>query len=240
MLPNRIKQGIAAEKRVRGVHLTFPQPSIIEALATANLDYIYLDGEHGCFDLHDIEAACIAAERHQITPIARIPDRSASTICKFLDRGATGLVVPHVHSLAHAQEVIDSAFFAPIGNRSFGGGRPHFVLGIEDKPQHLKKCNDTLSLSIMIESRAGMEAAADIAALPNVDYLSFGMMDLAQDLGAPGNPGHPDVVAAVDETSRRIRDKGKPVREDFMDYAWINEILAVGTQALLDTNAVAN
>jgi 4-hydroxy-2-oxoheptanedioate aldolase len=86
----------------------------------------------------------------------------------------------------------------------------------------------------MIESRQGLEAAGEIAALPGVDYLSFGMMDLSQSLGFAGQPDHPEVTAAVAEAAGRIRAAGKPVREDFMNFAWINEVLVVGARQLLD------
>lgn len=233
MSTNRIKQRIASGGRVRGVHMTFPQPAIIEVLALVGLDFVYLDGEHGSFGPADLEAACITAERHGITPIARIPDRSPGTICRFLDRGVAGLVVPHVSRLEDAEEVVEAAYFAPMGQRSFGGGRPRFVLGIEDQPRHLADCNANLSLCIMIESAGALEAAAEIAALPGVDYMSFGLNDLAQALGHAGEPRHPDVAAAVAEASARIRATGKPVREDFMTYAWVNEILDAGARELL-------
>jgi 4-hydroxy-2-oxoheptanedioate aldolase len=64
--------------------------------------------------------------------------------------------------------------------------------------------------------------------------MSFGMMDLAQSLGHPGNPNHPEVVAAVEAASRRIRAAGKPVREDFIKVGWINDIIARGARQLFD------
>ena len=59
---NKVKEAAASGERVRGVHLTFAAPSLIEVLA-AHVDFVYIDGEHGCFDWRDIEAACITAER---------------------------------------------------------------------------------------------------------------------------------------------------------------------------------
>lgn len=227
---NRIKEAIQAGRKARGIHMTFAQPAAIEVLAPFNLDFVYIDGEHGCFDWRDIETACIVAERHAITPIARVPDPTAPTITRFLDRGVTGLVVPHIDLLADAAAVVEAAFYAPVGNRSFGGGRPFFGAGIKD----LAGANAALSLGIMVESRGALADAAAIAALPAVDYLSFGMNDLAQSLGHAGEPTHPDVQAAVADASARIRAAGKPVREDCMTYAWINDILTAGARVLLD------
>jgi 4-hydroxy-2-oxoheptanedioate aldolase len=230
---NSVKEAAAARTSVRGIHLTFAAPAVIEVLAFAGLDFVYLDGEHGCFDWRDIETACLAAERHDLTPIARVPDISTGTITRFLDRGVRGIVAPHIESLADAYQVIDAACFAPLGNRSFGAGRPEYGLRMDSKTAYTKDANAALSICLMIESKAGVELAGELAALPAVDYLSFGMLDLAASLGHPGNSDHPSVKAAAADASARIRAAGKPVREDFMKYAWINEVLLTGARQLL-------
>jgi 2-keto-3-deoxy-L-rhamnonate aldolase RhmA len=231
---NAVKHAASSRERIRGFHLTFGEPAIIEILASVGLDFVYLDGEHGAFGPRDIEACCVAAERHGMTAIARIPDRTAATITNFLDRGVLGLVVPHVDSLADAKEVVEAAYYGPLGSRSFGGSRPHYGLGIKDQPAHLAECNARTSVCIMIESVGALEAAADIATLPGIDYLSYGLNDLAQALGFPGQPNHPDVVAAVGQCTDRIRAAGKPVREDFMRFAWVKDLLVAGARHLLD------
>ena len=59
------------------------------------------------------------------------------------------------------------------------------------------------------------------------------MMDLAQSLGHAGDPKHADVAAAVTDASRRIHAAGKRVREDFMNYVWVNDVLLAGARKLL-------
>lgn len=228
---NSIKRAIAEGRKIRGFHLTFPAPGVIELMAIVGVDYIYLDGEHGAFDARDLEIACITAERHGLTIIGRVPDPSPSTIIRFLDRGVKGIVVPHVDSVDDAKAVIDATFYGPLGNRSFGGNRSGYGPGIADVPAHMAQTNDDVCLSIMIETRGALAAAGEIAALPGVDYMSYGMMDLAQSLGHPGNPAHPDVAAAVAGASARIRAAGKPVREDFITVGWVNDILVRGARA---------
>lgn len=228
---NAVKEAAKNGHCIRGVHMTFAAPSIIELLGP-DLDFVYIDGEHGCFELRDIEAACIAAERHGVTAIARVPGKSSDTITRFLDRGVQGVVVPHVETVEQAKEAVACVYFAPLGERSFGGGRPQF-LPIENKPAHMAACNRATSLCLMIESRTGIEAAGTLAAVPGVDYLSFGMMDLAQSFGHPGNPEHAEVREAVARASDAIHAAGKKVREDFMQFGWINDILRAGTKQLL-------
>lgn len=229
---NTVKEAASARRRIRGVHMTFAAPAAIEVLA-GDIEFVYLDGEHGCFDWRDIETGCIAAERHALTPIARVPDVSTATITRFLDRGVRGIVAPHVESLDDARRVIECAYFAPLGARSFGAGRPEYGQRIASRREYMQACNASISVCLMIESAAGVAIAGELAALPGVDYLSFGLLDLAQSLGHPGESGHRDVQAAVADASARIREAGKPVREDFMNYVWINDVLMAGARQLL-------
>lgn len=230
---NAVKHAASTRQQIRGVHLTFGEPAIIEILASVGLDFIYLDGEHGTFGPRDIEACCVAAERHGITAIARVPDRTVATITRYLDRGVQGLVVPHVDSVADAMEVVNAAYYAPLGTRSFGGSRPHYGLGIKDQVAHLGESNARTSVCIMIESAGALEAAAEIAALPGIDYLSYGLNDLSQALGLAGQPNHPDVLAAVDRCTKEIHTAGRPVREDFMRFAWVKDVLVAGARHLI-------
>jgi 2-keto-3-deoxy-L-rhamnonate aldolase RhmA len=227
---NAVKTAARTGDRVRGVHMTFAAPSIIELLGS-QLEFVYIDGEHGCFNAGDIEAACITAERHGLTVIARVPDRSPGTVTRFLDRGVTGIVVPHIETVEQAKEAVAVAYYAPLGDRSFGGGRPAY-LDIADKPAFIQACNERMSLCLMIESGLGIAAAGALAAMDGVDYLSFGMMDLAQSLGHRGKPGHPEVKAAVQQATAAVHEAGKRVREDFMQFGWINEIVQAGAKQI--------
>jgi 4-hydroxy-2-oxoheptanedioate aldolase len=98
----------------------------------------------------------------------------------------------------------------------------------------MQACNAALSVCVMIESQRGLDIAAQVAALPGVDYLSFGMLDLAQSLGHPGDPAHAEVKAAVGVCIESIHRAGKRVREDFMNFVWINDVLIAGARQLLD------
>ncbi len=124
-----------------------------------------------------------------------------------------------------------------MGNRSYGASRPHYGRRFDSRISHLAATNETISVCLMIESKAGLDIAGELAAVPGVDYLSFGMLDLAQSLGHPGNSDHATVKAAAADASRRIRAAGKRVREDFMNYAWINDVLIAGAGQLLDARA---
>ena len=234
---NAVKDAASARRSIRGVHMTFAAPAVIEVLVAADIEFVYLDGEHGCFDWRDIELMCITAERHKLTPIARIPDPSSATITRFLDRGVRGIVVPHVESVDDAKRVVDAAYFAPMGARSFGAGRPEYWESGADRASYMEACNGAICVCMMIETAAAVQAAHQIAQVPGVDYLSYGLLDLAQSLGHPGEGAHADVKRAVTDCTQRVNQAGKRVREQFMKYAWVNDVLRAGFRTLIDGKA---
>jgi 4-hydroxy-2-oxoheptanedioate aldolase len=84
-----------------------------------------IDCEHGPMNLDQVEHKVRAAEVFGITPIARIPDHSDSTILRFLDRGVQDIIVPHVNAGEEADAVARAARYYPEGHRGVGGGRAH-------------------------------------------------------------------------------------------------------------------
>lgn len=237
---NQVKEAASSGRAIRGVHLTFAAPAVIEVLSSLDLQFFYIDAEHGCFDWRDIEIACITAERCGVTAIARVPDIATATITRFLDRGVRGIVAPHIESIDDARKVIDAACFAPLGQRSFASVRPGYRQRMGDRTSYMQASNAALSIGLMIENASGLAQAGELASLPGVDYLSFGLADLAQSLGHPGVPDHPAVKGAVADATQRIRGCGKRVREDFMNYVWINDVLMEGGRRLLGLGEGSN
>jgi 2-keto-3-deoxy-L-rhamnonate aldolase RhmA len=214
---NVVRQAAATGTRIRGLHLTFPSTTIIELLAIAGVDFIFLDGEHGAFDLRDIEACCVAGERHDLTVFARVPNRAPDN-----DRAIPGPRRNRHRRAARGERI-----------RSFGGGRPDYGVDASARRTLLEQRNSELSIGIMLESRQSLEAAGEIAKLPSRHYVSFGLNDLAQSLGHPGEPTHPVVRAAVDAATEVVHAAGKRIREDFMDFAWINDVVLTDVRQLL-------
>jgi 4-hydroxy-2-oxoheptanedioate aldolase len=54
---------------------------------------------------------------------------------------------------------------------------------------------------LQIESEAGVEAAAEIAATPGVDALVLGCADLALELGVPGRLDAPELALAAERVA---------------------------------------
>ena len=83
---------------VFGAIITRYAPDMVEIFGALGYDFVMIDCEHGPADLDQVEHMVRAAESFGITPIARIPDHSESTILRYLDRGLQGIIVPHVNT----------------------------------------------------------------------------------------------------------------------------------------------
>ena len=233
--PNRIKAAIAAGRVARGYNLSFPSVHVVEILSPFDFDYVWFDGEHGPFELQQIEHLCRAAESLGITPIARVPNIDSSTILQYLDRGIQGIMGPHIASKADAEQLVAACLFGPQGQRSFGGNRGcdyDFELG--DKSAYYKKCNDNMIVAALLEDDGVIENLDEILSVPCVDYYSIGPNDFAQGLGFPGQPNCAEVVEAMDQVHARIRAAGKNVGSDVTNAVQVKELLTTAARAFFE------
>lgn len=86
---------------------------------------------------------------------------------------------------------------------------------------------------MQIETAAGVDAAAEIAAVDGVDGVFVGPSDLSASMGVLGQQTHPDVEAAVLRTFDAVRAAGKPVGVNAFDPAVADRYLAAGASFVL-------
>ena len=77
-------------------------------------------------------------------------------------------------------------------------------------PNYNARADAEVCLLVQVETAATLPHIEAICAVDGVDGVFIGPADLAASMGHPGNPGHPDVKAAVLDAVRRIRKAGKP------------------------------
>src|SRR5436853_6052151 len=117
MRENTLKQQLYAGKAAFGVMCTFPSPPVVEMLGYLGFDWILLDNEHGSITVDTAEGCIVAAELSGMAPIVRPVGNKPEIIAPFLDRGAWGVQVPHVHAADEARAVVDAAKDGPEGHR---------------------------------------------------------------------------------------------------------------------------
>ncbi|HRY26118.1 MAG: aldolase/citrate lyase family protein [Geminicoccaceae bacterium] len=226
MPPNRIREANAAGRKAVGFLMNFPSPCIVELLGRqGGFDFAYADGEHGAFDLRDLEEHCRACDLVGLTPIARIPEISRGTVGRFLDRGMRGIIAPHVDTAADARRLVEYCRFHPEGSRSYGAGRAEGLGVGVDLERHCRHWNANVLVGVMIESQTAIDNLDALLAVDGIDCFMIGANDFAQGLGYPGQPAHPAAIAAAAEVAARVRAAGKSMREDVMRSIWMRDLL---------------
>jgi 2-keto-3-deoxy-L-rhamnonate aldolase RhmA len=234
--PNRIKTAMRAGRKAYGYGLTFPSPWVIDILGKLDFDYVFIDGEHGPFDLEQLEDLCRTAERYHLTTFARVPDIGSSTILRYLDRGIMGILGPHIATEVDARQLVRACYFGPLGERSFGGNRgTDYNAGIPDKAAYYREANEQMLVCALLEDVAVLENLEGILAVPGIDLYGIGPNDFAQSLGYPGQLDHPEVVKAKQEITRRIHQAGRRMQADVMVSAGVSDMLLEGGRRILET-----
>lgn len=206
---NKLKAALAAGRPVFGLIHTIAAPLLVEMIGYAGYDFVVIDLEHLALNPETLEHAIRAAECAGLTPLVRVPGPAPETIGRVLDAGAQGIVVPHVASAQQARQAVAAARYHPLGTRGIAGGR-NTGFGTLALPAYFERANRELMVVAMIEDRAGVEAIAEILAVPGIDMVLEGAMDLSQSLGVPGEAQHPEVLAAVARVARACRAQGLP------------------------------
>src|SRR5439155_1103601 len=96
------KQKLAAGK-IATILAGTNDPDLIDQLGPLDVDGIWLEGEHGGVDYADLGNLTRACDLWGMTSVVRVMDNDYSTIYRTLDRGAQGIVVPHVNNRAQAE-----------------------------------------------------------------------------------------------------------------------------------------
>jgi 4-hydroxy-2-oxoheptanedioate aldolase len=188
--------------------LAIPNAFTAEVMARQGFDALCVDMQHGLIDYGDLWPMLQAVSQTSTTPIVRVPSHEPGLLMKVLDAGAYGVVVPLVNDAAEAAAVVSVCRYPPVGTRSIGPIRAMHYAG----PDYPARANDEILVLAMIETRAGLDAVDEIAAVHGLDGLYIGPNDLAYALGLqPTGTDSEDPVhlAACDRILQAAHRHGK-------------------------------
>jgi 4-hydroxy-2-oxoheptanedioate aldolase len=210
-ITNSVKAKLAKGDVVYGCFVPTTSAIDVEILAVAGFDFALLDGEHGMLDSDAAYPMILAAEARGMEAFARVGQNDRQVILKFLDVGVSGVMIPQVTTAAQASQAIASCGYWPKGTRGLAGGRT-FDWGLTSPaPELVPKLNDRILTMIQFEHIDALNELDAVLDLPGLDVLFVGPNDLAQSMGFPGQPGHPDVTATADQVVARSKAKGIPL-----------------------------
>jgi 2-dehydro-3-deoxyglucarate aldolase len=141
--------------------------------------------------------------------VVRPPNNDTVLIKRLLDAGVHNLLIPMVETADEARRAVAATRYPPAGVRGVSvSQRSNRYGAVKD---YFEKINDNIAVVVQIESRAGVAAAAEIAAIDGIDALFIGPSDLAAGYGHLGKPNHPEVQAAMAEVLAAANAAGKPL-----------------------------
>lgn len=190
-----------------GLFISLADPVCAEIAATSNLDWLIIDTEHAPNEIRSTLAQLQATLAYDVDVVVRPWVGDQALIKRMLDIGAESLLIPMVDTAEQAADLVRAVRYPPDGVRGVSSARAARWTRVDD---YFAAANDQVCLIAQIESRSGLDNLSAIAAVDGVDGLFVGPSDLAAALGHVGNPGHPDVQAAVTGAIEAIVAAGKP------------------------------
>ncbi|CAG0953441.1 partial 5-keto-4-deoxy-D-glucarate aldolase, partial [Gammaproteobacteria bacterium] len=192
-----------------------PSPAVVEMCGYAGFGFVILDREHGAAGMETLENQVRAADAAGIPAIVRVPSRAPDNILHAMDAGANGILVPHVITAEDAEAAVRAAHFPPRGSRGMTTTSRAGRHGLASPADYMARARSETVVICQIEDGAALQNVTAIARIPDLDAMFVGPADLSTSLGHPGEPAHPEVVAAVDRIRLEVESAGGPALANF-------------------------
>lgn len=205
-----LKADLSAGRLVVGSFVKTPSPIIVEVLSLTRLHCLCLDAEHAPFDRGDLDVCLLAARAGGMPALVRTPTAAPEHILNALDGGAAGVVLPHIRSAGELTNAVDASQYGGRAGRGYAGSSRAAGYTTKAMPDHRADSAAETILIAQIEDVEALDEIDAIAAVPGVDALFVGRIDLTIALGAEG-PDDPRVLAAVDRICSAGQAAGRTV-----------------------------
>jgi 4-hydroxy-2-oxoheptanedioate aldolase len=203
-----------------------------EICAGSGIDWLMLDQEHVPNDLRSTLAQLQAVAAYPVEVLVRPASADPVAIKQLLDLGVTNLIVPMIESADEARSVVAATRYPPDGIRGVGSALAR-ASRWNRTAGYLTDATTTLSVTVQVESGAGLEALPEILALDGIDGVFIGPADLAASLGRLGEPEHPEIVAAIERAITTIAASGKAAGVNAFNETIARRYLAAGARFVL-------
>jgi 2-keto-3-deoxy-L-rhamnonate aldolase RhmA len=199
MRANLTREKLAKGGAVFGCGLqVYPSAEIARTFAAAGFDYVFIDMEHGTFNLETAHDMIRAALDTGITPIVRVGELAYSLVARLLDGGAQGIILPRVEDPRMLEEALAWMRFPPLGKRGYGVNPT--MIGYEARtfPEIIGHQNSNTLAVVQFETVTAMERADELLSVAGMDIAMVGPADLSISLGIPGQFDNPLLIATVE------------------------------------------
>ena len=199
MRKSRVLRQMRAGKVATCTKLNLSDPRAAEIAAMCGFDCIWIDLEHVPNNMLDVENTVRAAKIYDVDTLTRVSKGCYSDMVRPLEGDSTGIMVPHLMSLAEAKQIVYYTKFHPLGRRPLDGGNADGAYCLVDGKDYIRQANEERFTVVQIEDPEPLAELEEICALPGIDMLFFGPGDFSQGIGDPSGSD-----PRIDETRRLV------------------------------------
>lgn len=220
-----LKTKLQSNQQIFGTWCILPCPEVVNVLCKSGLDFVLIDFEHSPVDFVTAQKMVMAAHAEGKDAVVRVGKLEETEILRSLDIAPDGIMVPHVESKEDVEKVISYSKYPPRGIRGYS---PYTRAGgYAVREGFTKEENDRLLVSVIIESKKGIENLDEILQSKGLDMIYLGAYDISIALGHPGEINHPDVKSIIELCTQKAKSYGKAVGALFHkkdDYEYLSKL----------------
>ena len=209
MRKSRVLRQMRNGKVATCVKVNLADPRNAEIAAVCGFDCVWTDIEHVPNNFSAVEETIRAAKIYDVDVLTRVSKGCYSDLVRPLEADSTGIMVPHLMSLAEAKKIVYYTKFHPIGRRALDGGNADGKFCLVDPMDYIKEANEERFVVVQIEDPEPLAELEEICALPGIDMIFFGPADFTQGLGDPCNFANPEVDRVRRLIAKTARKYGK-------------------------------
>lgn len=200
MRRSKVVAKLRGNRFVRMAAMGHVNPAFIRHAAHFGYDGIWLDLEHRTMTEREVQLLLAYAALSDIDVMIRPPTLEKTRLYRYLEDGASGLMIPHVSTPEKARILVEAVKFPPIGDRGFDGAGFDADYALCDPVGYPMEANRETFLVCQIETPEAVRSAEKIAAVEGVDVLFIGPADLSLRLA------HDPTGLTLDEAVELVRD----------------------------------
>lgn len=209
MRVNQTRERLSRGETVFGCGLqVYRSAEIPRAFAVAGFDYVFIDMEHGSYDLETVHDMIKTSLESGITPIVRVCELLYSLVARLLDCGAQGIILPRVEDPKVLKEALSWLRFPPVGKRGYGVNPTMIAYEARGFGEIIEHQNRNTLGVVQFETVSAIERADELLSTPGLDVIMVGPADLSIALGIPGQFENPLLVSTVDRLIEKCKQHG--------------------------------
>jgi 2-keto-3-deoxy-L-rhamnonate aldolase RhmA len=233
MRPNTLRELLNQGKPAYGTMIQdVRSPSIAQIMALAGCNFLFFDMEHGPFNLETIADMVRVTRLAGMTPLVRVPDAEYHLMCRPLDLGAQGIMIPRVETKTQVEYIMECTMFPPLGRRGCSVNKGHNDFASQNPWEFSEQANQENLIILQIERRRAVEGIEELLSVPGVGATVIGPNDLALSLGIRSD----DMLGALEEPIQHVLEaclaRHTPCGIHIANLEWLAEWQRRGMQLL--------